>query len=94
MEVLITSQDEFMMTEYFQCATFLRSFNIVTSVFLEKQPLVNQLKFASKKLIKFVVICNRNEHESGKPILRDMENGTQISAFIKDLPNLILETSK
>ncbi|MDD5221523.1 MAG: histidine--tRNA ligase [Candidatus Pacebacteria bacterium] len=58
----------------------LRKMNILTESQLSKDSLTNQLKIANKLNVKFAVIIGEEEVLSKSVIIRDMSNGTQISA--------------
>ena len=92
--VLVTSQDKRFMSSYQRIATMLRSSNINTEIYYENDSLGKQLKFASKKGIRFATISNGDEVRSETVNVKDLISGQQARVPWADLIRYITEKSK
>ncbi len=80
--VLVTVQNTELMPYYIKIAKNLRANNINTEIYLANKTLGAQMKYASKKGFKFVIIANEAEFENQKLILRSLSDGRQESLSI------------
>ncbi|AWD33053.1 Histidine--tRNA ligase [Candidatus Fokinia solitaria] len=92
--IMIATQDHSMMIVYMKFANQLRASSLDVFVYTELQNLSNQLKYASKRKFKFVVIFDKKEYQDGIAILRNMEEGTQLTVKLNELHQLILRMIK
>jgi histidyl-tRNA synthetase len=75
--VMITNLDDEARPRVLSLASELRSKGINTEIYLKHGKLGDQLKYASKKRIRFAVILGKRELESGTCSVKDLEIGDQ-----------------
>lgn len=88
--VLITVQEQDNLKDYLEIANQLRQAGKNTEIFLQSKKLSQQLTFASKKKMKYVVIANKDELAAKKVNLKNMETGEQNLVYIDQLHGLIV----
>src|SRR5690606_13050545 len=74
-EILVTSMDQSLKTEYFKIASELRDAGFKTDLFTEDKKFDTQLKYANRKGFKFVVIMGSQEFESQTVNIKNMDTG-------------------
>lgn len=84
-QVLVTVQNKELMSYYISVANLLRSNNIATELYLNEKPLASQMKYASKKGFKFVIIADSNEANQSLAIIRQLSTGEQQQVKLSDL---------
>lgn len=89
-EVLVTVQERDNLKDYLEIANQLRKAGKNTEIFLQNKKLSQQLNFASKKKMKYVVIANKDELAAKKVNLKNMETGEQNLICIDQLQGLIV----
>lgn len=89
-EFLVTRMDDQYNSVYYEISSKLRSMGKKVEIYTENKKISQQLRFANKKKIPFVVIAGRRELEKGEIKIRDMDNGGEnnypldnIEKFIK-----------
>ena len=75
--VMITNLDDEARPQVLSLASELRTKGINTEVYLKAGKLGDQLKYASKKGIRYAVILGKRELESGTCSVKDLESGEQ-----------------
>lgn len=83
--ILVTTQNRNLMTYYMDIAQRLRKAQIKTELYLPEKPLGTQMKYASKKGFKFVIIADEAERQTHHVIVRNLESGEQITATMGNL---------
>lgn len=89
-EFLITRMNDEYNSVYYKISSKLRSMGKKVEIYTENRKISQQLKFANKKKIPFVVIAGEKEVNEGEIQIRNMDNGEQnnypldnIEEFIK-----------
>ncbi len=86
-QILITNQNSKLFTYYMSIANKIRSYNFKTEVYLEEKSLAQQMKYASKKGFKVVLIANEEEMNENSIIIRNLESGKQEKIQIDSIIN-------
>lgn len=86
-QFMVAVQDRRFLAEYMEIAKLYRKIGIKTEIYLQDKSLGNQLSYASRKGINFVIIANEAELAEGKINLRDLINKTQITVDINKIRN-------
>lgn len=76
-KILITQVDESVSRELSVVANKMRSAGINVELYLEQAKLGNQIKFAERKGIEFVLICGADELKRERFILKNIVSGVQ-----------------
>ncbi|MFW5827411.1 MAG: histidine--tRNA ligase [Alkalispirochaeta sp.] len=77
-DVLVTMQDQELLSHYHTIATTLRSRGIRCEVYPDQRKLGQQFAFAERKRIPFAVICGRQEYEAGTVNVRVLATRTNL----------------
>lgn len=93
-QLLVTVQQSAHLGAYLRIAEQFRKFGANVEVYLHDKPLAAQLKYASRKHIKYVFIANDVELLDEIGILRNMETKEQQKIHIPSVGNSILELIK
>ena len=83
--VLVTTPDESLYRRAIEIAGDLRSNDVATEVFFEQARLARQLRYASRKGFKIVVIPLDEDLSAGKVRFRDMDSGDERTVPIGQL---------
>ena len=78
-DLLVTNQENNYLGIYMDLSTKFRNLGIKTETYLQNESLGDQLTYANKKGIPFVLIANESELQSNVAILRNMYTKEQIS---------------
>lgn len=84
-EILIIRTEEEFISEIIALASKLRGAGIKTEVYIEKEKIGKQLKYASKVGVPFVAIIGEKEVSSGKISLKEMFSGKQELVSFEDI---------
>jgi histidyl-tRNA synthetase len=93
-QLLITMQNSEYISSYMKIAQRFRRVGIKTESYLSDKSLGVQLKYASKKGFRFVLIANETELLEGKAILRDMHTKQQMTIRTKYIDKDVLNIFK
>ncbi len=77
------------MKEYISLQTILRSEGISVEIYPGEGKLKKQMEYANKIKSPAVILYGENEIKTGKPTLRNLVSGNEISTTIKELANEI-----
>ncbi len=89
-KVLVTIFSPELKEKSIEVASFLRSKNINTELYLNKDvKLEKQLKYADQKGIPYVVVIGHDEAKENKVTLKNMKTGEQKKVSIDVIPNLV-----
>lgn len=90
-QVLVTTLDPSRLREYLGIAASLRAHGLPTEVYLEQARIGDQLKYASRKGIRFAVIAGETEFAQGQVKVKDLSSGfehvlqpDQLPAWVKE----------
>ncbi len=87
--VLVTRFDESTVRASLRAASRLRKAGLNTELFHESQSLGNQLGYANKKGIPFVIILGPDEIAASKATVRNLEAQSQLTVAQEEVPDLI-----
>ncbi|MFL2889883.1 MAG: histidine--tRNA ligase [Pelagibacteraceae bacterium] len=87
--VVICVFDKNAMREYIKLQTILRNSDISTEIYPGESKLKKQMEYANKIKAPAAILYGEDEIKSGKPTLRDLSSGNEISVEIKELVNEI-----
>jgi len=85
-DVLVTMQDQELLSHYHMIATTLRNRGIRCEVYPDQRKLGQQFAFAERKHIPFALICGRQEYEAGTVNVRVLATRTNLDGI--ELPAL------
>lgn len=80
-DVLVTMQDEELLSHYHTIAMTLRSRGIRCEVYPDAKKLGQQFAFAERKGIPFALICGRQEYEAGTANVRVLSTRTNLDGL-------------
>ena len=87
--VIICVFDKEKIRDYINILKKLREKNISSEIYPGEGNLKKQMQYANKTNSPAVILYGDDEIKSGKPILRDLKSGKEISTEIDNLPNEI-----
>ena len=87
--IVICIFDKNSMMKYISLQTLLRNSGISAEIYPGESKLKKQMEYANKIKAPAVILYGENEIKSGKPILRDLNSGTEKETSIKELVNEI-----
>ena len=88
-QVLVTTPDESLLAKAIEIASSLRGADVNTEIFFEQTRLGRQLRYASRKGLKFAVIPLPEDLEREQIKFRDMDAGEEYTVALSDLPGEI-----
>lgn len=87
--ILVTTQNRNLMAYYIEIAQRLRKAQIKTELYLPEKSLSTQMKYASKKGFKFVIIADEAERQTHHVIVRNLESGEQTTTLMENLLKIL-----
>ena len=87
--VVICVFDKSLMKEYINVQAILRNADISSEIYPGEGKLKKQMEYANKIKSPAVILYGENEIKSGKPTLRNLSSGKELSTEIKELVNEI-----
>ena len=87
--VVICVFDKNLMKEYINVQAILRNADISSEIYPGEGKLKKQMEYANKIKSPAVILYGENEIKSGKPTLRNLSSGKELSIEIKELVNEI-----
>ncbi len=87
--VVICVIDKNLMKEYINVQAILRNADISSEIYPGEGKLRKQMEYANKIKSPAVILYGENEIKSGKPTLRNLNSGKELSIEIKELVNEI-----
>ena len=87
--IVICIFEKSLMKEYISLQTILRSEGISVEIYPGEGKLKKQMEYANKIKSPAVILYGENEIKTGKPTLRNLVSGNEISTTIKELANEI-----
>ncbi len=83
--ILVTRMDENLASTYLKAATDLRAAGISTAMYLDANKLGNQIKYADRAGIPYVVVIGGDEHARGVAQLKNLKTGEQKEVPLKGI---------
>ncbi len=90
-QVLVTTLDPQQLREYLTMAAELRAQGIPTEVYLEPARIGDQLRYASRKGIRYAVIAGETEFADGTVKVKDLSVGEEEVLFREELAERLVE---
>ena len=87
--VVICVIDKNLMKEYINVQAILRNAGVSSEIYPGEVKLKKQMEYANKIKSPAVILYGENEIKSGKPTLRNLSSGKELSIEIKELVNEI-----
>ena len=87
--VVICVIDKNLMKEYINVQAILRNADVSSEIYSGEGKLKKQMEYANKIKSPAVILYGENEIKSGKPTLRNLSSGKELSIEIKELVNEI-----
>ena len=87
--VVICVIDKNLMKEYINLQAILRNADVSSEIYSGEGKLKKQMEYANKIKSPAVILYGENEIKSGKPTLRNLSSGKELSIEIKELVNEI-----
>ena len=81
--------DKNLMKEYINVQAILRNADVSSEIYPGEGKLKKQMEYANKIKSPAVILYGENEIKSGKPTLRNLSSGKELSIEIKELVNEI-----
>ena len=87
--VLVSTMDVGRIADYLGLASQLRDNDVSTEVYFERKGLGDQLKFASRKGFKLVIIAGETEFAAGTVKIKDLRTAIEVGCNLPDLVSTV-----